>query len=201
MGKSTSAAIYARLGFPVVDTDQVARDVVAPGTAGLREVLESFGPSVVGENGALDRARMAELVFRDATARARLEAILHPRIRSEWRGRAAAWRRERQRLGVIIIPLLYEIAAENEFDAVVCVACSEASQFARLRGRGWSDEHLTRRLASQLPVAAKMLRAQFVVWTELSEAAHELQIRCLLRSLNIARSPRTLPPGAETDRW
>lgn len=185
MGKSRSAAIYQRLGFPVVDTDQVARDVVAPGTPGLAEVVAAFGPEILTPEGGLDRPKMAERVFRDAAVRGRLEAILHPRIRAQWQGIAETWRRERRPLGVIIIPLLYETAVEKYFDVVVCVACSEAAQRERLRQRGWTDEHLARRLASQMPVSAKIQRANFVVWTEPPEAVHEQQVRRVLDALGV----------------
>lgn len=180
-----SAKIYQRRGFPVVDTDQVARDVVAPGTPGLAEVVAAFGPEILTSDGGLDRAKMAERVFRDAAVRGRLEAILHPRIRAEWQGTAARWRREDRPLGVIVIPLLYETAVEKHFDAVVCVACSEAAQRERLRHRGWSDEHLARRLASQMPVAAKIQRATFVIWTEPPETVHDEQIGRVLESLGV----------------
>ena len=88
-GKSTAAAFFRARGVPVIDADQVARDVVAPGTPGLAAVAAAFGPGVLQADGTLDRKRLRELVFADPTQRRRLEAILHPLIRDEIRARLA----------------------------------------------------------------------------------------------------------------
>jgi dephospho-CoA kinase len=173
------------LGFPVADTDLIAREVVEPGEPAWVEIRENFGEAVFRPDGALERSRLAELVFGDAQARERLEAILHPRIRREWERRVAEWRSVGHSAGAVIIPLLYETGAEKLFEAVICVACTAATQRARLRQRGWSEEHLAQRLAAQLSLEEKVQRADFIIWTEPPMAVHEEQLRCIMRGLGV----------------
>lgn len=197
MGKSTCALLLERLGLPIIDTDQVARDVVAPGQPALAEIRDAFGPDVLAPGGVLDRARVAALVFGDPQARARLEGILHPRIRSIWQSRVVDWRREGRPGGAVIIPLLFETAAEPAFDKVLCVACSGATQRQRLRERGWTDDQIAGRLAAQLPIEAKILRSDFLVWTETSLTVHEAQLRRVLSTVGVvmpATSASSSPP-------
>lgn len=176
MGKSTAARLLAGRGYPVADTDLIAREVVEPGTAALREVAEIFGSAMLTSEGRLDRERMGALVFTDPEARRRLEAILHPRIREAWGRRVDEWRAGGARLGVVVIPLLFETGAEALFDAVVCVACSRATQALRLAGRGWSPVHAAERVASQMPIEVKIQRSRYVVWTDVPVAVHEEQL-------------------------
>ena len=89
-GKSTVAARLRALGVPVIDADQLAREVVAPGTDGLREIVDQFGAGVIGASGALDRKALAKLVFADESARRKLNAITHPRIAARARELAEA---------------------------------------------------------------------------------------------------------------
>lgn len=166
MGKSTVAQILADRGVPVVDTDDLARHIVAPGQPALVEILQTFGADLQDDSGQLRREALAAVVFSDPTARAKLEAITHPRIMAEWREQLVAWQKTGQRVAVVVIPLLYEIEAETEFDSVICVACSAATQQSRLQQRGWTAEQIQQRCAAQLPVAEKIARADYVVWTE-----------------------------------
>jgi len=132
MGKSTSAQLLRDRGVRVVDTDDLARQVVEPGQPALAEVLAAFGPEMAGPDGRLRRKELARRVFADPAARRQLEAILHPRIRMLWRAQVEAWRTEDHRLAVVVIPLLFETKAEAELDATICVACSVATQQERL---------------------------------------------------------------------
>ncbi len=183
MGKSTASAILARLGLAVVDTDEIAREVVTPGQPALAEIRSTFGESVIRPDGTLDRSRMAEIVFGNPDARKQLEGILHPRIRAAWAQRVGDWRSGGVGCGVVVIPLLFETGVEAQFDAVACVACSAETQRRRLRERGWSEEHLERRLAAQMPVESKMHQSRFVIWTEPSVEVHEAQWQVVLRTL------------------
>src|SRR5688572_6954040 len=131
MGKSTSASLLQQWRVPVVDTDDLAREVVEPGEPALAEVVRAFGGSVLGEDGRLKRDEVARVVFADDARRRELEAILHPRIRQRWLAQAETWRQEDQSLGVVIIPLLFETGAASEFERVICVACSAESQRKR----------------------------------------------------------------------
>lgn len=180
MGKSTAAGILSALGCAVVDTDQIARDIVAPGEPALAEVRRRFGDEVILADGTLDRNRLGQRVFADAAARKELEVILHPRIREEWLRRLKTWEAQGERVGVVVIPLLYETGAEREFGAVACVACASGSQIERLRQRGWGDTEIRRRVDAQLPVEEKARRADYLIWTEPPPAEHEAQWRRVL---------------------
>lgn len=176
MGKSTSADLLARRGIAVIDTDVIARQVVELGQPALGEITANFGPGVIAPGGGLDRERLANTVFSDPGARARLEAILHPRIRAVWQERADEWRREGRDLGVVIIPLLFETGSEGLFDRTLCVACSVASQMRRLLARGWSPAHIKQRLAAQWPAEEKVAKSDCIIWTEGSLHAHAAQL-------------------------
>lgn len=166
MGKSTVAGLLARRGLPVVDSDQLARELVEPGQPALEGIRARFGAEMLDEFGRLRRAALASVIFADAAARRDLEAILHPRIRRRWRDLLGVWRAEGCALAVAVIPLLFEVGAETDCTATLCVACGPASQRARLRERGWSETEIARRCAAQWPVERKLARADFVIWTE-----------------------------------
>jgi dephospho-CoA kinase len=166
MGKSTIAQMLSDRGGAVIDTDDLARQIVAPGQPALAEILQTFGADLQDSSGQLRRDALAAIVFGDAAARAQLEAIMHPRITSLWREQLATWQSAGQGEAIVVIPLLYETGAETEFDAVICVACSAAAQLERLQQRGWTAAQIQQRCAAQLPVAEKIARADYVVWTE-----------------------------------
>ena len=183
MGKSASAQFLRARGVPVVDTDDLARQVVEPGQPALAEIVAVFGPQIVGPDGRLRRAELARRVFADPAARRRLEAVLHPRIRVLWRAQVETWRAEGHPLAVVVIPLLFETKAEAELDATICVACSAATQQQRLRARGWPPEQIEQRLQAQWPTERKMASADYLVWTEAGLDVHAAQIDHLLRLL------------------
>jgi len=176
MGKSTSAQLLGWRGAAIVDTDDLARQVVQPGQPALAEVQAAFGRGIVGPDGQLRREELARIVFADATARQKLEAILHPRIRELWRAQIAAWRQDGKPLAVVVIPLLFETNAEADFDAVICVGCTAATQRQRLQARGWKPEEIAQRIAAQWPIAEKMARANYVIWTEAGMDVHAQQL-------------------------
>ena len=176
MGKSTSASLLERRGVPVIDTDHLARQIVEPGQPALGEIRAAFGGEVFGADGRLRRDELAKVVFNDDEKRRRLEGILHPRIRELWMAQAQAWRAENRAAGVVVIPLLFETDAAKEFDAVICVACSTASQRRRLQSRGWDVDQIERRIAAQWPAQRKMDSARYVVWTEGSLDIHAAQL-------------------------
>ena len=176
MGKSACAQLLQWRGAVVVDTDDLARQVVEPGQPALAEVQAAFGAEIVGADGRLKREELAQLVFADAGARIRLEAILHPRIRELWQAQLQSWRTEGKPLAVVVIPLLFETQAVSEFDAVISVGCSAATQRQRLLARGWSPEQVEQRITAQMPAAEKMLRSNFVIWTEAGMDVHAQQV-------------------------
>lgn len=173
MGKSEAARFLADRGIPVVDTDDLAKAVVAPGKPGLAAVAKEFGPEVLAGDGSLRRGVLAEVVFNKPEARARLEAILHPLIRERWQAETEKWRGQ---AGVVVIPLLFETGAEEFFERVICIASSVERQSTRLQARGWSAEQVSGRLAAQWPIERKMDRANYVVWNDWSVAVLREQL-------------------------
>ncbi len=162
-GKSTVARFFAELGVPIVDADQVAREVVEKGTEGLREVVAAFGEEVLDGEGALDRKALGERVFADEAARKRLEAILHPRI-------AARSADEMMALGegapyvIYEAPLIVENGLHRAMAALIVVSLSEETQLARLMARDGIDEAAARaRIDAQLPLRDKVAVADYVI--------------------------------------
>ena len=166
MGKSTAAEFLRQRGLPVVDTDDLAREVVEPGQPALEEIRRTFGADMLGADGRLRRRELAQAVFANAALRHQLEGILHPRIREQWLARVEEWRAAGSALGVVVIPLLFETKAQSLFHTVLCVACSAASQGRRLLTRGWSAAEIAQRIEAQWPAQAKMAASDYVVWTE-----------------------------------
>lgn len=163
-GKSAVAACWADLGVPVVSADELARQVVEPGTPGLARVLEEFGDGVRAADGSLDREALRRRVFGDEAARRRLEAILHPAIRelrSEW---LEERRREGASLAVAEIPLLFETGCEGDFDVTVLVDAPAEVRLRRLvERRGLPEPEARAVMAAQMDPAAKRARAHHVL--------------------------------------
>jgi dephospho-CoA kinase len=180
MGKSTCARLLAERGIPVIDTDILAHQLVAPGQPALQQIQDAFGAEMISADGQLRRDLLARKVFSDPAALRQLEAILHPPIRKLWLAETKMWREQGQARGAVIIPLLFETDARPEFAAVICVACSSATQQQRLRERGWSDEQIQQRLASQWPVEKKIAQSDFVIWTDTTLEAHAAQLEQVL---------------------
>ena len=166
MGKTAAAELLGHLGFPVVDTDVLARQVVQPGQPALTQIHTAFGPDVVGPDGALRREELARRVFADPPQRRLLESIVHPRIRALWQTQVDRWRNEGRAAAIVVIPLLFETDAAGEVDATICVACSAHTQLVRLRDRGWTPEEIQQRIQAQWPIEQKMRKADYVVWNE-----------------------------------
>jgi len=183
MGKSTAAEFLRARGAQVVDTDELARQLVQPGQPALAEIKIEFGKKVIAPDGRLRREELARIVFADAAARQKLEAILHPRIRERWLAQVEIWRKENRALAVVVIPLLFETRAESHFNKIICVACSAVTQHERLLARGWTPEQIKQRLAAQWPVEQKISLADFVVWTDGDLDNHAKQIERILTAL------------------
>jgi dephospho-CoA kinase len=166
MGKSAAEQWLRRQRIRVTDSDLLARQIVEPGQPALQEIRRAFGENLIGPDGHLRREELAQIVFSDADRRRKLESITHPRIRELWLKQIDLWRAQIQPLAVVVIPLLFEIGAEKDVDATVCVACSPPTQRRRLEARGWSAEEIDRRNAAQWPIEQKLALADFVIWTE-----------------------------------
>jgi dephospho-CoA kinase len=160
-GKTAVAELFARLGVPVLDTDQIARDVVAPGMPALGQLVAEFGGQILDVNGGLDRARMRERVFSDPAQRRKLEAITHPAIREELARRSAAAGGGYQ---VHVIPLLVESGRAETYDRVLVVDCPEGEQIARLMARdGTSRQQAEEILAAQVSREDRLNAAHDVI--------------------------------------
>lgn len=163
-GKSTVAKRFRERGLGVIDADELAREVVAPGTAGLVEIAEAFGKEVLDATGALDRPKLAELVFGDETKRRRLNAITHPRVRELSQERMAELDAKGEPLACYEVPLLVESGLADVLRPLVVVSVDEATQIARTTARdGSTEEHAKKRVRSQMPIADKAKLADHVI--------------------------------------
>jgi dephospho-CoA kinase len=187
-GKSTVASMLRELGATVIDADEGTRAVQAPGSEGLRLLVEEFGRGILTATGELDRARLAEIAFRDPDARRRLNDIVHPLVRR--------WMAERQQeaaergdpLVVLDIPLLFEARGAGAFETAVLVYAPEAVQLDRLvRLRGMSEEQARARIAAQMPIEEKRRLATHVI--ENTGSVADLR-RAVERTWAELRSPR-----------
>jgi dephospho-CoA kinase len=163
-GKSTVAARFRAQGVPVIDADLLAREVVAPGSPGLAEVVAAFGEDVLLPDGSLDRARLGDRVFADPSLRRKLNGILHPRIGALSLERAQALEAQGERLACYEAALLVENGLADAFRPLVVVAVPEAVQLARAMGRdGFSEAQARARIAAQKPLADKVALADHVI--------------------------------------
>jgi dephospho-CoA kinase len=165
-GKSHVRAEFERLGVPTIDADALARAAVAPGTPGLAAVTARFGDAVLDASGALDRKRLASIVFQDPDARQDLERIIHPAVRLEidaWFTSVAPV----HRFAIADIPLLYETGRDRNFEAVIVTTCEPATQIRRVMARdGVTEVEALQRIAAQMPIADKVRRATYVIRTD-----------------------------------
>lgn len=163
-GKSTVAARFRARGVPVIDADQLAREVVAPGTPGLAAVVEAFGAGVLLPDGSLDRGKLAEIVFSDPAKRRVLNGIVHPLIGAASAERVAALEARGERLACYEAALLVENGLADAFRPLVVVAVPEEVQVARAMVRDSATEEQARaRIAAQLPLAKKVAAADHVI--------------------------------------
>jgi dephospho-CoA kinase len=177
-GKSTVADLFAALGATIVDTDVIAHALTAPQGAAMPAIVAEFGPDFAQPDGALDRARMRTLVFSDATARARLEAILHPRIRAatEAAGKAATGA-----YVIYVVPLLIESGSWRErVTRVLAIDCSEDTQVARVMQRSHlSADEVRAIMATQVTRARRLAEADDVVDNDAGLDALQKQVQAL----------------------
>jgi dephospho-CoA kinase len=160
-GKSTVAQLFAALGARLIDTDRIARDVVAPPSPVLERIARRFGPGILLDNGALDRAQLRDIVFADAIARRDLEAIIHPAIQAELERQSGEMGGPYQ---LLAIPLLVETNAQDRYDRVLLVDASAETQKRRLMQRdGVGTDAAERMLAAQATREARRAAAQDII--------------------------------------
>ncbi|WP_296140511.1 dephospho-CoA kinase [uncultured Tessaracoccus sp.] len=181
-GKTTVADLLGQRGAVLIDSDVLAREVVEPGTPGLARIVERFGPGVLADDGALDRAALGRVVFADDAARADLNAIVHPLVRARREELRAAT--QPGDLVVSVIPLLVETGGEAEFDAVVVVDVPVEQQVSRLMARnGYTRAEAEARVAAQASREERLRVATHVIDNAGTQAATERQVEELVRTL------------------
>jgi dephospho-CoA kinase len=203
-GKSTVAALLAKLGARVIDADAIVHELQAPGSPVLDELAEAFGPKILDDSGALDRAALGAIAFQDPDARKRLGSIMHPKVGIEMMQQLAAARDAGVALIVLDIPLLFEgikagtgISTQLGFDATIVVHVPVEIQVERQIARdGCSREEALRRIHAQLPIDEKRAMADRVIDNSGSLEATERQVRELYGQLTAEQSPTT-PAKAE----
>jgi dephospho-CoA kinase len=177
-GKNVALAEFGALGAVVIDSDDLAREVVGPGTAGLGQVRAAFGPDVFDPDGALDRSRLAALVFADEDARARLEAIVHPLVRARVGQIVEA--SEQAAVVVNAVPLLAEAGLAGEYDVVVVIQAPVEIRLKRLQqSREMSRDDALARVAAQ---ASDDDRARVATWVVVNDGTID-QLRQRIRDL------------------
>jgi dephospho-CoA kinase len=166
-GKSTVARMLSELGAPIIDADQVARDVVAPGQPALAEVAHAFGPEVLLPDGTLDRKRLGAIVFAEPEKRRVLNGITHPRIAAATAERLATLRERGTPIAIYEAALLVENGAHLGMNGLIVTACDEATQVARTVARdGISADEARARVRAQAPLEDKLRAATWVVRTD-----------------------------------
>jgi dephospho-CoA kinase len=193
-GKSTAATEFAALGFRVEDTDRIVREEVLPSADVIAQAVGRWGEDVLlkwsderpgcASGQGLDRARVAEKIFADASERLWWEQVVHPRVGALWRGRVA---REPEADWLVEIPLLFEAGLEKGFDFIVCVGANPAVQVARAVARGMTQAQACRRIASQIPLAIKLHSAHAVLWNDGSREFLRAQVVRLATELRPGR--------------
>lgn len=162
-GKSLVEQILQDAGIPVIDTDQVAREVVMPGSIGLDEIRQRFGSGVIAEDGTLDRAALGTIVFSDTGARRDLEAITHPKIFQRTGEQVVAHAAEGHELVIVSAALMVETGSYKHYAGMLVVTCPAEQQLARLLARdGFDRVEAIKRIDSQLPQLEKAALADVV---------------------------------------
>jgi dephospho-CoA kinase len=161
-GKSTVAKRWAEQGGVEIDADQLAREVVAAGSGGARQILETFGPEVFQADGTLDRSRLGALIFADPELRKKLESIIHPLVKA--RAQQIVAELPENTIAIYNVPLLVEASVDLPFDMVVTVEAPAKEQIERLKKhRGMSEEEAQKRISSQASPAQRANAADVIL--------------------------------------
>ena len=186
-GKSAVGGILEAAGLQVLDTDRVAHALMVAGSGVHRQVVELFGEEILDAGGEIDRKKLGAIVFREPDRLAELNRIVHPAVGQAWR----IWLAERVSAGedvAVMIPLLFEVGADEGWDAILVVVAPEDQVLARLAARGLSEAEARLRIASQMPLDEKMKRTNFVI--ENDESMIDLERKTLQTWQAIQRERR-----------
>ena len=176
-GKSTVAALFAAKGIPIIDTDEIARDVARVGSPAYAAIIDAFGKKIIGADGEIDRPQLRERAFNDAQARQRLEGILHPHIRAETEARVA---RLAAPYCVIVVPLLIETDFTELVDRILVVDTDTERQITRTMARsGLARAAVAAILAAQADRSTRRARADDIITNEGDPSALAPQVDAL----------------------
>lgn len=185
-GKSTVSRMFDEWEIPVIDADQISRDVVRPGEPAYEDIVHVFGKDVLFEDGTLDRKKLGKVIFSSKERRKELNDIVHPRVREEMIRRRESYKEENYKAVVLDIPLLYESGLTDYVERVLVVAVDEETQLQRLMERdGSSREDARERIASQIPVSRKAEMADAVIDNNGTEEESFRQLRDILHRWNL----------------
>ncbi len=159
-GKSAVAAMLREMGFPVLDADSLAHNLMEPGQPAREEILQEFGAGLAGADGRIDRAKLAAIVFADSAKLKKLNAFLHPRVERIILDKFGEWKRKGVRDAAFVeAALLIEAGFVSNLDGLVVAWCKPEQQIERLKARGMSEQDAKRRIAAQLPLEEKLRMA------------------------------------------
>ncbi|WP_017379900.1 dephospho-CoA kinase [Paenisporosarcina sp. TG-14] len=185
-GKSTISAMLKEKGFPIIDADLVARQVVEPGTANLQEIERVFGHVVMNEDGTLNRDSLGQLIFHDPAKRKQLNDLMHPAIRNEMLRMRDELFEQGQKTIIMDIPLLFESRLQHFVDKILVVSVTEEMQLHRLMNRNsLSKEEAETRIQSQLPISEKEKGADAVIYNNGSIDQSKVQLERILAEWDI----------------
>lgn len=158
-GKTEAGRILAQEGFEVLDTDELAHEVVKAGTPVYERVVEQFGTSILSADSEIDREKLGHLVFADPAARETLNGLVHLAVIQA----AEQWKREQPGDAAILVPLLFEAGWTEGWDAILCVSADEQNVFQRLEKRGLNEDEARKRIAAQMPLTEKEEKSDFII--------------------------------------
>jgi dephospho-CoA kinase len=183
-GKSAVAAMLREMGFPVLEADVVAHKLLEPGQSANDEVLREFGGELADEQGKIDRAKLGAMVFADPAKLAKLNQIIHPRVKETILKQFEEWKRSGVRdAGFVEAALLVEAGIEKDLDGLVVAFCTPEQQLERLRSRGMSEIEAKRRMAAQMPMGEKLRHATETIDCSGTLEETRAQVRALAAKL------------------
>lgn len=177
-GKSTVSKMLEEKGYPIIDADRVARQVVEPGSETLKKIGDLFGDEVIKPDGTMDREKVGALIFSDPARRKQLNDIIHPAIRGEMLRQRSDYLAQGYRTIIMDIPLLFESKLQHFVDKILVVSVTEENQLTRLMERnGLNDKDAKARISSQLPMSVKEEGADAVIYNNgtVGETARQLE--------------------------
>lgn len=187
-GKSTVANKFKELGIPVIDADKIAREVVEPQEEAYKGIVETFGKEILLEDQTIDRKKLGDIVFKDATKREQLNNIVHPAIRKRMLEQRDAYLNDGNRCVVMDIPLLFESKLEHFVDKILVVYVDEDVQLQRLMKRNdLTKEEALQRIHSQMPIKKKAELADRTIDNNGTKAETYAQLKEILKEWNVLR--------------